>query len=285
MKRRFYTLDEAAATINTDVATLMEAAENGAITIVVRSHSNYMVRFCVSNPEDSSEDAPEDSSEDTPQNTWNIVDCLPVPSEAIAELVAKGGSHFSRFRWPGLDDTWFLVHHRSAPSGYTETNVPVRREDLCMTADEIERIVAGRDQEPFDFIGGAVRTWENFLSLEARDIRQSLQSEDDEMPGAGDCEEAAAGIAPGACNTANPDRLNPKMRMQVDAILSAVAMLDCDRLAIPDGGRASVGKNLVSKRPDLFKTDTVFEKAWKVARGRELVRMENHEIYARSRKK
>jgi len=75
-----------------------------------------------------------------------------------------------------------------------------------------------------------------------------------------------------------------KLDKQIAAILDAAKCKKYDPLKIPDGGKTEI-QAIVSTDPEtksLFAKYSAFESAWKAARNRDLVKMENHDSYAKS---
>lgn len=75
-----------------------------------------------------------------------------------------------------------------------------------------------------------------------------------------------------------------KLDKQITAILDAAKRKKYDPLKIPDGGKTEI-QAIVSTDPEtksLFAAESAFKTAWSAARNRSLVKMENHDSYAKS---
>lgn len=160
MQFHFFSLDEVAASLSTTPRALLQAAELGEITLVKQSHGEFVAKPC-----------PPGLASDCDNIEWFYVSCIPVPSYAISEMLAKGHSEFSRFERPGVDGEWFEVSQRNNIDD--ELIVHFRQEDLEMTGFEVERISKQNVQGPFDFFGSEISS-RNTSLLIVRDLQAML---------------------------------------------------------------------------------------------------------------
>lgn len=85
---------------------------------------------------------------------------------------------------------------------------------------------------------------------------------------------------------ATDQRAPPRLKVdkQIDAILAVIKLKKWDALKIHDGDKGTI-EDIVCKDPQvmrLFEAYTSFETAWKAARKRGLVKMENHDSFAKT---
>jgi hypothetical protein len=74
-----------------------------------------------------------------------------------------------------------------------------------------------------------------------------------------------------------------KEEIRIGAILEKLGAVGYDPLKIPFGGKKEIGKYLGKEKPDLFPNEGIFNEAWKKARLKDLVRMENHDDYTKGK--
>lgn len=82
----------------------------------------------------------------------------------------------------------------------------------------------------------------------------------------------------------NNSLIEPKLSKsdkQVKAILEVISDLGFEPMAVPDGGKTQIESLCRDQYSNLFNKDSSFTSAWKKARSQGVVKMSNHESFAR----